>query len=296
MSKTIKSVHEESLHSERKITWGGGGRKVFQHVPIPHGHVSALFTRDFTSYAELAPAGEAHEVLTPRGATTAMMAVEGEQAGGRLGSLGGMSGIPQLAEGRSPCHDGGCGQPGDGAFRGFSVGFPARRPALPRPHSLPSGARGGRTADYISQNARGGGGTRLFSRGRVGGSGEARPGSAATVETGTGTWTHHGRDRPEDRAGSHRRGESAGSGPTASGGAGGSGKREAGSGAQSRLPEERPRREGVEASGLAPLAGPGVTSRGPAWVTRVCLLLEGLLGLWCRLGLFPGSSHKPVPL
>lgn len=86
-----------------------------------------------------------------------MMAVEGEQAGGRLGSLGGMSGIPQLAEGRSPCHDGGCGQPGDGAFRGFSVGFPARRPALPRPHSLPSGARGGRTADYISQNARGGG-------------------------------------------------------------------------------------------------------------------------------------------
>lgn len=158
MSKTIKSVHEESLHSERKITWGGGGgRKVFQHVPIPHGHVSALFTRDFTSYAELAPAGEAHEVLTPRGATTAMMAVEGEQAGGRLGSLGGMSGIPQLAEGRSPCHDGGCGQPGDGAFRGFSVGFPARRPALPRPHSLPSGARGGRTADYISQNARGGG-------------------------------------------------------------------------------------------------------------------------------------------
>lgn len=71
---------------------------------------------------------------------------------------------------------------------------------------------------------------------------------------------------------------------------------EAGSGAQSRLPEERPRREGVEASGLAPLAGPGVTSRGPAWVTRVCLLLEGLLGLWCRLGLFPGSSHKPVPL
>lgn len=137
---------------------GGGGRKVFQHVPIPHGHVSALFTRDFTSYAELAPAGEAHEVLTPRGPTTAMMAVEGEQAGGRLGSLGGMSGIPQLAEGRSPCHDGGCGQPGDGAFRGFSVGFPARRPALPRPHSLPSGARGGRGADYISQNARGGGG------------------------------------------------------------------------------------------------------------------------------------------
>lgn len=143
---------------------GGGGRKVFQHVPIPHGHVSALFTRDFTSYAELAPAGEAHEVLTPRGATTAMMAVEGEQAGGRLGSLGGMSGIPQLAEGRSPCHDGGCGQPGDGAFRGFSVGFPARRPALPGPHSLPSGARGGRGADYISQNARGGGGEPASSR------------------------------------------------------------------------------------------------------------------------------------
>lgn len=43
----------------------GGERKVFQRVPIPYGHVSAVFTQDFTSYAELAPAGEAHEVLTP---------------------------------------------------------------------------------------------------------------------------------------------------------------------------------------------------------------------------------------